>query len=251
MNCELEGFTNNFYRMTSDTYKYNFDSLIFHFDANNGDSYPGSSKNHNTPSYGKWWNLSGFNNNLQIYKNVNYDEIAIPILRNDGGRSFEFQGVYAKSNNLSDISGASPITIEAWVKFKSLSDGSFVSIGEDEDKKLFELALFNNRLSLNPGGIYNNSVTNFQVLDLNTWYHVVYTYNGNNRYFIYINGVFKSERTLLGNPISQNTTNTPLYIGKSQRPFNGRIGLLKVYKRCLSFTEIRKKYLDTKARFGY
>ena len=251
LNCELEGFTNNFYRMTSDTYNYNFDSLIFNFDANNVDSYPGSSKYNNTPSNGKWYNLFGFNNNLEFYKNVNYDEIATPILRNDGGRSFEFQGVYAKSNNLSDISGASPITIEAWVKFKSLSNGSFVSIGEDQDRKLFELALFNNRLSLNPGGKYNNTVLNYNFLDLNTWYHVVYTYDGNNKYYMYTNGVYSEVVTLLGGPLYQNTTNTPLYIGKSQRPFNGRIGLLKVYKRRLSSTEIRQKYIDTKARFGY
>ena len=251
LNCELEGFTNNFYRMTSDTYNYNFDSLIFNFDANNVDSYPGSSKYNNTPSNGKWYNLFGFNNNLEFYKNVNYDEIATPILRNDGGRSFEFQGVYAKSNNLSDISGASPITIEVWVKFKSLSNGSFVSIGEDQDRKLFELALFNNRLSLNPGGKYNNTVLNYNFLDLNTWYHVVYTYDGNNKYYIYTNGVYSEVVTLLGGPLYQNTTNTPLYIGKSQRPFNGRIGLLKVYNRRLSFTEIRQKYHTTKARFGY
>ena len=80
---------------------------------------------------------------------------------------------------------------------------------------------------------------------------MVYTYDGNNKYYMYTNGVYSEVVTLLGGLLYQNTTNTPLYIGKSQRPFNGRIGLLKVYKRRLSSTEIRQKYHTTKSRFGY
>lgn len=48
-----------------------------------------------------------------------------------------------------------------------------------------------------------------------------------------------------------NTTNTNVYIGNSLRPFNGKLGMLKVYKRVLSATEILNKYNATKARFGF
>jgi hypothetical protein len=48
-----------------------------------------------------------------------------------------------------------------------------------------------------------------------------------------------------------NTTNTNIYIGNSLRPFNGKLGSLKVYKRVLSPTEILNKYNATKSRFGY
>jgi hypothetical protein len=49
----------------------------------------------------------------------------------------------------------------------------------------------------------------------------------------------------------QNTTNTPLYVGKSQRPFNSKLGILNVYNRALLSAEILHKYNATKSRFGY
>jgi hypothetical protein len=49
----------------------------------------------------------------------------------------------------------------------------------------------------------------------------------------------------------QNTTNTNIYVGNSLRPFNGKLGSLKIYKRVLSATEILNKFNATKSRFGY
>jgi len=48
-----------------------------------------------------------------------------------------------------------------------------------------------------------------------------------------------------------NTTNTNIYVGNSLRPFNGKLGSLKIYKRVLSATEILNRFNANKSRYGY
>jgi hypothetical protein len=83
-----------------------------------------------------------------------------------------------------------------------------------------------------------------------------------NFYNIYINGVLdndwltqviadasKTSIEPFWSPL--NTTNTNIYIGNSLRPFNGKLGSLKIYKRVLSATEVLNRFNATKSRFGY
>jgi hypothetical protein len=110
---------------------------------------------------------------------------------------------------------------------------------------------------------------------MNTWYHLVIvddpwsTQNQSTNYYnIYINGVLDNDyktqisvdasKTLL-DPIVRpldnsnilSTSNTSIYIGNSLRPFNGKLGSLKIYKRVLSPTEVSNRFNSTKSRFGY
>ena len=48
-----------------------------------------------------------------------------------------------------------------------------------------------------------------------------------------------------------NTTNTNVYIRNSLRPFNGKLGSLKIYKRVLRASEVLNSFNMTKSRFGY
>jgi hypothetical protein len=48
-----------------------------------------------------------------------------------------------------------------------------------------------------------------------------------------------------------NTTNTNIYIGNRLRPFNGKLGALKIYKVELSASDVLNKYNATKSRYGY
>jgi hypothetical protein len=48
-----------------------------------------------------------------------------------------------------------------------------------------------------------------------------------------------------------NSTSTPVYIGTSLRPFNGKLGILKVYRKELLETEVLNRFNATKSRFGY
>jgi len=263
-NCELHGFTNNFYRMTSDTYKNNFDSLIFHFDLNNVDTYPGSSKYNNNPFTGKWYNLFGFNNNLHFYTSTNYNEFVQPIynIENKITRSFHINNFYGKSEYNTGISGDMDIAIEAWVKFNTNNNNSIVKIGGNAERNKFEIGVTSNKFSVNIGTI-NPLLSNTNLIS-NKWYHLIIMYSKSTHTFkIYINGLLDKEDWIdprrlnyvnwggLYEPVPNNITNTPLYIGTIESPFNGKIALLKLYKTSFNNTEIFKKFNTTKARFGY
>jgi hypothetical protein len=259
INAGLYGYYNNFYRRISDTYNSTLFNPIFRFDANNEDCYPGSGNNNNNPTIGTVYNLNEFNNNLLFYSNAYYNQIVSPNHHGDWGRSFGIYNIYGKSKFNTGIEGDMSITIEAWVKFNTLNNSSLVSIGENFDGNQFELAILNNKLILGLGG--NNKLISSTSLIQNKWYHIVCTYE-NWQYNIYINGINERKGWYVGPPpylsftendvlVPLNIVNTPLYIGTSQKPFNGIIGILNLYNISLSPTEVLSKYNSTKSRFGY
>lgn len=240
------------------------DSLIFKFDANNLDSYPGTTihNNNNPPLQGNLYNLKDFTNNLKFYNNTNYNHIASPIYYADGGRSLGIQSLFGKSDFNTGIEGAKPITVESWVKFNSLNNNVFLSFGENIAGHLFELSLDANELKFDLGGEYNQLNTN--PLTRNKWYHIVCSYDGLNNYTIYLNG-FKHSYIKFGEIVQAKgangiwvstsnfhfTKNTPLFIGTSKHPFDGKIGTLNIYNKVFSDFEIYQKYSTNKMRFGY
>ena len=100
-------------------------------------------------------------------------------------------------------------------------------------------------------------------MNTNTWYHIVITYkpptvaNDDLYYTIYINGLFDNNyynAVVAGQSAiapTINTTSTNIYIGNRLRPFNGKLGLLKIYNIELNATEVLNKYNATKSRYGY
>jgi hypothetical protein len=268
--------TNTEHNFVTDISKVNtYDSSIITLDANILDSYPGNGRG---SSYGNTNSKSAFivhdlftTTNLYFYSNSSYNtlQLAAPILNADGGRSFLINNIYGKTNNASGISGYGRRTFEAWVKFNSLNNNSVVSIGNLANNDLFEMAVNNGKLILNTGVDFssNLNIKSNRTLLVNTWYHVVVIYepylviSETPKFFnIYINGAFDNDyfTALNANQTSIDaifspikTTNTNIYIGNSLRPFNGKLGSLKIYNRVLSATEILNKYNATKSRFGY
>jgi hypothetical protein len=131
------------------------------------------------------------------------------------------------------------------------------------------MAAVNNKLVLNIGASLssNLNIKSTSTLTTNKWYHVVITYNLNfgvsssisyGAFRIYINGVKDNDYFIshgAGNDnidlTRVNATSTNIYIGNGQRPFNGKLGSLKIYKRVLSPTEVSNRFNSTKSRFGY
>jgi hypothetical protein len=259
INAGLYGYYNNFYRRISETYNPNLFNPVFYFDAKNADSYPGTGLNNNSPSTGKVYNLNGFSNNLQFYTNSNYNQQIFPSSHKDGERSLGLYNIYGKTNLNTGLDNDWSLTFEVWVKLNSLDNISVASIGENYDGNRFEMAVLNNKFILNVGG--NNQLSSKSSLMMNKWYHIVCTYDSR-QYNIFINGIIERIGWYVGPspyvPFTENDvlvplniTNTPLYIGTSQRPFNGKIGILNVYNRAISTTEVLNKYNATKSRFGY
>ena len=275
INTSLTGSQQNF---VTDIAQANIkDSSVVTFDANILDSYPGNDRG---TIYGNTNNKSAFivhdlytTSNLIFYNSSSYDvnQLAAPILSADGGRSFLINNIYGKTNTASGISGNDRRTFEAWVKLNSLNNISIVSIGTYTDNDLFEMAVDNGKLILNIGPNFSSKLNlkSNRTLQTNTWYHLVIVNDPwlslsqyTNFYNIYINGVLDNDwSTQVNADASQtsiqpyftnlNTTNTNIYLGNSLRPFNGKLGSLKIYKRVLSTTEILNRFNANKSRFGY
>ena len=280
-NLSLSGSQQNF---TTDIAQVNSsESSILTVDPNIRDCYPGNDHgtdygNTNVKSAAVLHDLYT-PTNLIFYNNLSYNanQLSSPLLTLDAGRSILINNIYGKTTTASGITGNDPRTFEAWVKLNSLNNISIVSIGANTNNNLFEMAVDNGKLLLNIGPNFS-SLLNLKsngTLQINTWYQLVIvsdpwsTQNqATNYYNIYINGVldnnFKTQ--INANPISTNinpyalpgdnsnilnTTNTNIYIGNSLRPFNGKLGSLKIYKRVLSETEILNRFNVTKSRFGY
>jgi hypothetical protein len=273
INMSLTNTEKNFVTDISQVNTY--DSSIITIDANILDSYPGNGRG---SSYGNNNNKSAYfahdlysGTNLIFYNSSSYNDnqYAAPILSADGGRSLLINNIYGKTNNVSFISGNDRRSFEAWVKFNTLNNNSVVSIGNLANNDLFEMAVNNGKILLNIGKEFssNLNIKSNRNINTNTWYHIVIVNDPylelpqeTRFYLIYINGVLDNDYLTTNYPDETridaifspiNTTNTNIYIGNSLRPFNGKLGSLKVYKRVLSPTEILNKYNATKSRFGY
>ncbi len=263
-NLSLSGTQNNF--IPSIAY---YDSIAISLDANDLDSYPGTGNASSLIAGGNAWHDLSTKQSLFFSNNLNYNTNAAPILNADGGRSLYIKNMYGRSNLNTGISGSSPKSIEAWVKFNSLDNISVASIGNLSDYNQFELAANNNKLILNIGSNFSSNllIKSTSTLVINRWYHVVITWSrsfaktANYKYgafTMYINGIKDNDFFNRDGEYNHsiditlvNSTSTPVYIGTSLRPFNGKLGILKVYRKELLETEVLNRFNATKSRFGY
>ena len=263
-NLALSSTQNNFVPSIS-----KYDSIAISLDANNLDSYPGTGNASSLISGGNAWHDLSTKQSLYFSNNLNYNTNAAPILNADGGRSLYIKNMYGRSNLNTGITGNSPKSIEVWVKFNSLDNISVASIGNLSDYNQFELAANNNKLILNIGANFssNLAIKSISTLTTNKWYHVVITWSRTfaktstykyGTFTMYINGIRDNDFFLShasGDDIIDitlvNSTSTPVYIGTSLRPFNGKLGILKVYRKELLETEVLNRFNVTKSRFGY
>ena len=247
----------------------NYDSIAISLDANNLDSYPGTGYVSSPISGGYTWYDLSTKQSLNFFNNLSYNSNAAPILNADGGRSLYIKNMYGRSSLNTGISGNSPKSIEAWVKFNSLDNISVVSIGNLSDYNQFELAANNNKLILNIGSNFssNLAIKSISTLTTNKWYHVVITWSRNfaktanykyGTFTMYINGLKDNDYFNRDGEYNHNiditlvnSTSTPVYIGTSLRPFNGKLGILKVYRKELLEIEVLNRFNATKSRFGY
>ena len=217
--------------------------LIFNVDAANTTSYIGS---------GSIWNdLSGANN-INFYSNSSYNTNATPTYSNDGGGSLITTGIFGKSVSISGITGSVARSMEAWVKFNSVSGNAIISIGNLPNSSLFELMAFQNNVIEHIWGTFTKSST---VLTTNTWYNIVIIYDGTTNHYIYINGVQVGVSTSVDrNNLALNTSNTPIYIGTavttSWGAFDGKIAALRIYNRAISSSDVVNNFNALKSRFG-
>jgi hypothetical protein len=177
---------------------------------------------------------------------------ANPTFSTDGGGSLITAGIFGKSISNSGITGAAPRSMEAWVKFNSIASNAVLSIGSTPCNGLFELMAYQNNIIDHIWCAYLPSST---VISTNTWYHVIITYDGTTNHFIYINGIQVATSSSFSGPNTPlSTMNTPIYIGPAATTtwgaFNGKIGVLRIYNRVLSPSEVTTNFNAQNTRFG-
>jgi hypothetical protein len=219
-------------------------NLVCYLDASNPSSYPGSGT--------VWYDLTGRGNNCALTNGAYFDT--------EGGGSIYFDG----ANDLGVIAAASDIdfpadfTIETWVHWAPFLASSF-----DGGSGWYGLGIMMRRWNPDTGTWalasygdadlfwqqFNPSVNMFGYVGYhvrNRWNHVVVTRtNGTMR--MYQDGV------LLGTATSNldYTTVAPINIGQ----WDGiayaqiRMGVLRIYKRGLTTTEVLRHFQSEKNRF--
>lgn len=139
--------------------------------------------------------------------------------------------------------GNNPRTISLWVKLNVMrADYNMIfSYGQQSNSS-------SNGGSINAGGVmylgYNN---NFQAPSttnaINTWYHIVYTYDGTNAK-IYKNGTFLGTTTKSWNTLN-NSDAFDLGVGVGgELWFNGAIDDLQIYNYALSDSQVSNLYSE-------
>jgi hypothetical protein len=195
--------------------------------------------------------LSGFNDNgllgngttanMPVYDHDNKS------LRFDGANDYVFL-----ANNQLNISSA--ITVEAWVKYNAQGGYNARSYSvitckgypwtwllEDQGGQ------FNFRISTSVTA--DSNVNSSYSHGLNTWDHVVGTYDGATQR-IYVDGALRASTSLTG---TINTSSNDALVGSynyGDYCLTGNIGAVRVYSRALSAAEIAQNYEAQKSKFA-
>lgn len=219
-------------------------SLLVYLDAGNSSSYSGSG-----PS---WYDLTANNNDATLFNTPTYSS--------SFGGYFNFVDSNFEYGTIQDIGSLSKWTVEVWVRFTSSISSkvsSVVANQYDLSANLnFSLGTNNAPTNYNlaagffKSGWYN---TNGFVPSINTWYHIVGTYDGN-VIRQYVNGV--------ANGGTNSVSTTPLSGGEIRLMrrwddgfsignfMNGDLAIVKIYNTDLSSGEVLSNYSNDYNRFN-
>ena len=182
-----------------------------------------------------------------------------------GSNYFEFDGTndYISTGksflrNPDDFSsGNSSYTLEAWIYPTAYPSGELLSgssiIGHaSSDGFGMQLNYTSNKLLINFGARSTDNFNSVSHLNLNNWYHIVCAREVGVENKIYINGVKDSTYTI--SALTVNETLSEIQIGyaasRISSYFNGKIGLVRAYKKSLSDQEIQQNFEASRRRYG-
>ena len=145
--------------------------------------------------------------------------------------------------------GNIPFTMEAWAR-RTNSDtwNTVLCIHAQYTQLGFSGSNF--MFGRNGGG--GNTFVNSTGASIDTWYHLVMTYDGNSAYDIetFVNGSLKQTGSMGYNSNYSSTTRIRLgAFGTSSEMFTGNVAIARIYNRCLSREEVAQNYDADKVRF--
>jgi hypothetical protein len=221
-------------------YKLSFgtsSSTVFALDAGLSASYPGSGTN--------WFDLSGNARNFALTNGPAYSSINSGVIIFDGTNDYAELN-YTLLNNT--------ITIMVWYYSGSQAGRSYLDslIANDGPTSGFDIRISGNSFQLiewfNSGSISPI----IGVIADNSWYLVVYTYDGS-RYKTYLNNSKTNDAPAAGPRYTVAQTihiaNEPFF-GGGTRTLGGYVSEVRILNRALTDTELTTYYNATKGRYG-
>ncbi len=154
----------------------------------------------------------------------------------------------------SNLDSTQVMSWEAWI-YPTFLDGNprpIISKRLDSNSAQYAFALFifaNNRLNIDIAGTSNGyRIDTGITFSVDTWYHVVATYNGalsTNRLKVYINGTLSSQTNPTATSIPATNATSIVCVGclnGNTNTFRGSIDELAVYERVLTQAEITSRF---------
>jgi hypothetical protein len=208
------------------------DGLVLSVDAGNSRSYPGSGTT--------WFDLSGNGRNLTLYNGTAHNAAGY----------FYFDGIndYAQtSNNGLGTGSVIPHTMEMWVNFDIISSPRWwlAVIGQYGQGAHHWIGTTTTAF----GAWSANCQLVPTLTGINTWMHIVGTFNGTTLTY-YVNNI-NTGGSCTANGF--NFTNTDLTLGLrlgTEAYFNGKISRVSLYNRALTAEEIQQNFNATRGRYG-
>lgn len=210
----------------------NSNSLVLYCDAGNIRSYPGS---------GTTWNdLSSSNNTSALNNGPTYSS------GNNGYITLDGVDDYISVNSNANILSKTAYTKIAFFYVTTFSTANNIISGGISGQHAFWLYV-SNKLYAGHNGNWA-TVTGSTTLSLNTWYFGAVTYSNSTGWKLYLNGVEDGSSV----DTTTFTGNQEILLGAYGigNYYSGRIGLVQVYNRALTATEILQNYNATKKRYG-
>lgn len=219
--------------------KIPYDStLALNIDIFNRRSYPYSGST--------WSDLSGRNTNGTLSGTANSSTISGSGVTID---SLYFNG----SANVSLVTGnfnygTNPRTISVWARATAFNTwGHPFSYGTNANNQATGIAQ-------NVGSAWGTYISGVDfinapyTINLNTWYHVVTTYDGTNA-TVFVNGVAIVGPVVKSINVTQNIAYVGRYVGTGE-DWIGNISQVLFYNRALNSNEIKQIYNSQKNRYG-
>jgi hypothetical protein len=218
--------------------------LVLHYDPSNVSSYSGTGTTIT--------DLSGNGRNGTM-SNITYTS---PYFAYNGSSS-----QISVSDNALLEPGSGDWSIEFWVNHSVITGTSRVLISKTEGGNAADWG-YGLRTSnigntfMEIGNGTTSTTSPFSTLSINTWYQIVgvWTNVATNTLVLYVNGV--SIGTRFHSFVSVKNTTSPLYIGSFGdgsafgQWLNGRMGIVRMYNKSLTGSEILQNFNTDKSKYG-
>jgi hypothetical protein len=218
--------------------------LVLALDAADKNSYPGTGTT--------WYDLSGYNRHATLINTPTYSSSNAGVF-NFNDNSFQYA-------TIPNIGSLTQFSIESWARTNKSLTGKVTTIVTNQYDLVsnlnYSMGTNNSPSSYNMTfGFFNGAwrnVTGFSMA-LNTWYHLIGTYDGSTINF-YVNGSLNTSLSYTGTAASGGEIRIARrwddVANVTSNFFSGDISQVKIYNRALTTTEILQNYNATKTRFG-